>query len=405
LNLHYNIGLSKIGKNDNTNLPFSKRGENGNMQDFAAGVYRQQREYKSFTPSFINCPFAWENRQIDQLVEQAANLLGALNAYAEIVPDVDFSMPMSIAKEAIDSNLIEGTKTKIDEVVLPQTEIPAIRQADWEEVQNYIEAMNFAIAELPRIPLSTRLLKDVHKILLSGVRGRHKAPGEIRRSQNWIGGSSLADALFVPPSPEELPDLLSDLEKFWHNKSLQLPYLIKIAITHYQFETIHPFLDGNGRCGRLLIVLQLIDAQLLSKPALYASTFFEKNKVSYYNSLTRVRTANDLEQWIVFFLIGIVETAQHGLKTFKAIIALRQEYDIKILTLGVRAKNAQKLLQRMYATPIVNARTVEKELDISFSSANRLLKSLTALGVLKETTGYSRNRLFVLEKYLNLFRS
>ena len=339
------------------------------------------------------------------MVEQAANLLGKLNAYAEIVPDVDFSMPMSVAKEAIDSNLIEGTKTEIDEVVLPQTEIPPIRQDDWQEVQNYIEAMNFAIAELPRIPISVRLLKDVHKILLSGVRGRHKAPGEIRRSQNWIGGSSLADAFFVPPSPEELPDLLSDLEKFWHNQSLQLPYLIKIAITHYQFETIHPFLDGNGRCGRLLIVLQLIDAQLLNKPALYASTFFQKNKVSYYNSLNRVRTANDLEQWIVFFLLGIVETAQHGLKTFKAIIALRQEYNTKILTLGSRAKNAQKLLQHMYATPIITVRSVEKALDISFSSANRLLKSLTELEILTETTGYSRNRLFVLEKYLNLFRS
>ena len=375
------------------------------MKEFTAGVYRQQREYKSFSPSFINCPFAWENRQIDQLVEQAANLLGELNAYTEIVPDVDFSIPMSIAKEAIDSNLIEGTKTEIDEVVLPQTEIPPIRQDDWQDVQNYIEAMNFAIAELPRIPISMRLLKDVHKILMSGARGKHKAPGEIRRSQNWIGGSSLADALFVPPSPEELPDLLSDLEKFWHNTSLQLPYLIKIAITHYQFETIHPFLDGNGRCGRLLIVLQLIDAQLLNKPALYASTFFEKNKVSYYNSLTRVRTANDLEQWIIFFLLGIVETVQHGLKTFKGIIAFRQEYDAKTLTLGSRARKAQKLLQRMYATPIVNARLVERTLEISFSSANRLLKSLTELGVLKETTGYSRNRLFVLEKYLNLFRS
>ena len=375
------------------------------MKNFIAGVYRQQREYKSFSPSFINSSFTWENRQINQLVEQAANLLGELNAYAEIVPDVDFSIPMSIAKEAIDSNLIEGTKTEIDEVVLPQVEIPSVRQDDWQEVQNYIEAMNFAITELPRIPLSIRLFKDVHKILLSGVRGKHKAPGEIRKSQNWIGGSSLADALFVPPSPEELPDLLSDLEKFWHNKSLQLPYLIKIAITHYQFETIHPFLDGNGRCGRLFIVLQLIDAQLLNKPALYPSTFFEKNKVSYYNSLTRVRTANDMEQWIIFFLIGIVETAQHGLKTFKAIIALRQEYDTKILTLGSRAKNAQKLLQFMYGTPIVNARSVEKELEISFSSANRLLKSLTELGMLREATAHSRNRLFILEKYLNLFRS
>ena len=375
------------------------------MKNFIAGMYRQQREYESFSPSFVNHYFAWENRQIDLLVEQAAHLLGELNVYAEIVPDVDFSIPMSIAKEAIDSNLIEGTKTEIDEVVLPQTEIPPIRRDDWQEVQNYIEAMNFAIAELSRLPLSTRLLKDVHKILLSGVRGKHKAPGEIRRSQNWIGGSTPSDAFFVPPSAEEVPDLLSDLEKFWHNPSLQLPYLIKIAITHYQFETIHPFLDGNGRCGRLLIVLQLIDAQILDKPVLYVSTFFEKNKVSYYNALTRVRTANDLEQWIVFFLLGIVETAQHGLKTFKGIIALSEEYNQKIQTLGSRAKNARRLLQLMYATPIVNVRLVEKELNISFSSANRLLKSLTELGVLKETTSYSRNRLFVLEKYLNLFRS
>lgn len=375
------------------------------MKNFIAGKYRQQREYKSFTPSFVNCSFIWEDPQINLLIEHAAVLLGELNAYAEIVPDVNFSVPMNVAKEATFSNQIEGTETELDEVVLPQAEIPPIRRDDWQDVQNYIEAMNFAIAELPKIPLSTRLLKDVHKILLSGARGKYKAPGEIRRSQNWIGGLSLADALFVPPSPEELPDILSDLEKFWHNQSLQIPTLIKIAITHYQFETIHPFLDGNGRCGRLLIVLQLIDAQILNKPILYASTFFEKNKVSYYNSLTRVRAANDMEQWIIFFLTGIVETTQHGLRTFKALMALRQEYDAKILTLGPRAKNAQKLLHLMYATPIVNTRSVEKRLDISFSSTNRLLKSLTDLGVLKETTGHSRNRLFVLEKYLNLFRS
>ena len=375
------------------------------MKNFTAGTYKQQREYKSFSPSFVNRRFAWQNPQIDILIEQAANLLGELKAYAEIIPDVNFSVPMSIAKEAIDSNLIEGTNTELHEVVLPQFEIPPIRRDDWQEVQNYIEAINFAIAKLSELPLSMRLLKEAHKILMSGVRGKHKAPGEIRRSQNWIGGSSLSDAFFVPPSTEEVPDLLSDLEKFWHNQSLELPHLIKIAITHYQFETIHPFLDGNGRCGRLLLVLQLIDAQILNKPVLYVSSFFEKNKVSYYNSLTRVRTANNLEQWIVFFLIGIVETAQHGLKTFKAIIELRKEYDIKILTLGSRAKNAQKLLQLMYATPILNARSVEKGLDISFSSANRLLKSLTELGVLKETTRHSRNRLFVLEKYLNLFRN
>lgn len=375
------------------------------MKNFISGKYKQQQEYKSFTPSFVNRQFAWENPQINLLVEDAANLLGKLDAYGELRPDINFSIPMNVAKEATYSNQIEGTKTELEEAVLPQGEIKPERRDDWEEVQNYIKAMNFAIAKLSELPLCIRLLKDAHKILLSGVRGQHRAPGEIRKSQNWIGGSSLSDAFFVPPSAEEVPDLLSDLEKFWHNQSLQLPTLIKIAITHYQFETIHPFLDGNGRCGRLLIVLQLIDAQILNKPVLYMSTFFEKHRDSYYDALSMVRKSNDLEQWISFFLIGIVETAEHGIKTFKAIITLQREYNTKILTLGSRAKNAQKLLQFMYATPIVNARTVEKELGIGFSTANRLLKSLTELSVLQETTGHSRNRLFVLEKYLNLFRS
>ena len=375
------------------------------MSNFIAGKYRQQREYKSFTPSFVNYPFVWENPQIDLLLERAARLLGELNAYAVLRPDVNFSIPMSVAKEATYSNQIEGTKTELDEAILPQREISPERQDDWQEVQNYIEAVNFAIAKLSELPLCIRLLREAHKILLSGVRGQNKAAGEIRKSQNWIGGSSPSDAFFVPPSAKEVPDLLSDLEKFWHNQLLQIPELIKIAITHYQFETIHPFLDGNGRCGRLLIVLQLIDAQLLNKPTFYISTFFEKNKVSYYDSLSMVRKSNDLEQWITFFLNGIVETAQDGIKTFKGILELQQEYDTNISTLGSRAKNAQKLLRFMYATPIVNVRSVEKELGISFSSANRLLKSLTELEILRETTDHSRNRLFVLEKYLNLFRS
>ena len=374
------------------------------MKKFVAGEYKQQQEYRSFTPSFVNNRFIWDNPQIDVLIEQAGRLLGELNAYAELIPDVDFFIRMKVVKEARDSNLIEGTRTELDDVLLPQEEIQPEKRDDWDEVQNYIKAMNFAIAKLPELPLCIRLLKEAHNILLSGVRGQHRAPGEIRKSQNWIGGSSLADAFFVPPSPEEVPDLLSDLEKFWHNQSLQIPTLIKIAITHYQFETIHPFLDGNGRCGRLLIVLQLLDAQILQKPVLYMSTFFEKHRASYYDSLSIVRTSNDLEQWIIFFLSGIADTAQHGIEIFHEIISLRQEYEERILTLGSRAKNAHKLLRSMFAQPIVNANWATGELGMAFSSASLLLKSLTELGILKETTGFSRNRLFVLEKYLNLFR-
>ena len=375
------------------------------MKKFVAGKYKQQQEYRSFTPSFVNNRFIWDNPQIDVLIEQARGLLGELNAYAELIPDVDFFIRMKIVKEARDSNLIEGTRTELDDVLLPQEEIDPEKRDDWDEVQNYIKAMNFAIAKLPELPLCMRLLKEAHKILLSGVRGQHRAPGEIRKSQNWIGGSSLADAFFVPPSAEEVPDLLSDLEKFWHNPSLQIPQLIKIAITHYQFETIHPFLDGNGRCGRLLIVLQLLDAQILQKPVLYMSTFFERHRASYYDSLSIVRTSNDLEQWITFFLSGIADAARHGIEIFREIISLRQEYEEKILTLGSRAKNAHKLLQSMFAQPIINANWAAAELGMVFSSASLLLKSLTELGILKETTGFSRNRLFVLEKYLNLFRS
>ncbi|MBW1854502.1 MAG: Fic family protein [Deltaproteobacteria bacterium] len=373
------------------------------LEEFKAGIYRQQYQYKSFSPATVNHAWEWDEPKINTLLERATQALGELNAFSLIVPDVDMFIQMHIVKEASTSSRIEGTRTGIDEALMDKEQIIPEKRNDWQEVQNYIQAMNIAIKELETLPLSTRLLKKTHEILMQGVRGEHKTPGEFRRSQNWIGGTSLQDAGFIPPHDNEVPELMGDLEKFWYNESIDVPNLIRVAISHYQFETIHPFLDGNGRIGRLMITLYLVSKNLLYKPSLYLSEYFEKHRGAYYDALTVVRHSNDLVHWVKFFLVAVMEIAVKGKKTFHEILNLKNEIDGKIVSLGRKAEKARNLLFYLFRRPTINAAMVAKVLDLSPRSANDLIKDLGNLDLLSEITGYRRNRIFVFKPYLELF--
>jgi len=374
------------------------------ISTFISGIYKNQYQYKSFLPAHVNIEWQISNNDLIHLLSEADIKLGELNAFSQLVPDVDFFIKMHVSKEATFSSRIEGTQTNIAEAFQKAEYIDPEKRDDWQEVQNYIKAMNDAIDNLKTLPLSNRLLKNTHRTLLHGVRGKHKQPGEFRTSQNWIGGASLSDAVFIPPHHDDLADLTSDFEKFLNNTAYPLPHLIRIGIAHYQFETIHPFLDGNGRIGRLLITLYLVSSRLLSKPTLYLSVFFDKNKTLYYDNLNRVRTHNDLTQWLKFFLEGIRQTAQNSIETFQAIIQLRQKIEYQALaTLGKKAPLAQSFLHVLYGMPVTDSQETSKKLSINPSTAIRLIEDFIRLGILKEVTGHRRNRVFIFEKYLRLF--
>lgn len=373
------------------------------IETFKAGRWQNRYQYKSFEPTLINTSWIWEEPKINTMLERATKALGELNAFSLIVPDIDLFIQMHIAKEAQTSSKIEGTQTQLDEALMPEEQIQPEKRDDWREVQNYIKAMNQAVDSLSALPLSNRLLKQTHQTLISGARGKEKLPGEFRSSQNWIGGSSLMDAAFIPPYHENVGELMSDLEMFWHNEKIFVPHLIRIGISHYQFETIHPFLDGNGRVGRLLIPLYLISHGVLEKPSFYISDFFERNRASYYDALMAVRLRNDLMHWILFFLKGVEETAKKGCQTFRQILSLQQEMQSIVMTMGRRAEIAGRLLQLLYAQPIQTPQAIEMHLDISASTANSLLKEFEKSGILHEITGNKRGRMYAMTHYLNIF--
>jgi Fic family protein len=375
-----------------------------NISDFKAGKAIQRYQYKSFEPNLVDIAWQIDNAELVMLLSQANIKLGELNAFSQLIPDVDFFIKMHVLKEGTKSSKIEGTQTNIDEAIQKEAYIKPEKKDDWQEVQNYVQAMKQAIELLEKLPLSNRLLKQTHKTLLQGVRGTHKLPGEFRQSQNWIGGSSLADATFIPPHQDSVADLMADLERFLHNENVPVPHLIKVGIANYQFETIHPFLDGNGRIGRLLITLYLVSNDLLHKPTLYLSDFFEKNKTLYYDNLSRVRTHNDLTQWLKYFLEGVRSTSENSIQTFKNIIKLRSEAEHNIISLGKKQALAKSFLQYLYSKPITDAADVAEELEINISTALRLIDDFIKLKILVEVTGYKRNRIFAFDDYIKLFR-
>nr|WP_315161166.1 Fic family protein [uncultured Flavobacterium sp.] len=372
------------------------------MEKFTSGKYINQGYYKSFQPNTIHRDWILNDMEVIRLLSKADRHLGRLDMYSEYV-NIDLFIRMHIAKEATQSSKIEGTQTNMEEAFLSKEEIAYEKRDDWEEVQNYISAMNEAVKLLHRLPFSSRLIKQTHKILLQGVRGEHKLPGEYRTSQNWIGGASISDAAFIPPIHSSINEFISDLEIFANDEISPLPDLIKIAIIHYQFETIHPFLDGNGRVGRLLITIYLVSKGILKQPILYLSDFFEKNRILYYDNLMRTRTHNDINQWLKFFLTGIIETAKKGVTTFDGILQLQKSLEEKLKSLGNRNMDARKVVDYLYTQPIIEVTKVEELLQKSSVTAYKLLADLERLDVIKEISGAQRNKLYVFKDYLDLF--
>ncbi len=375
------------------------------IENFKAGRREKSIGYYYFVPEKINVQWEWKDAQLNTLLEKASISLGELNSFARLVPNIDLFIQLHVTKEAVISSRIEGTQTNMEEALLSEEDVRPERRNDWKEVNNYSRAMNLAIEELRKLPLSSRLLCKSHEMLMSGVRGEHKMPGEYRNSQNWIGGVGLNDAVFIPPAHPYVSELMGDLENFLHNDEVNVPALIRIGIAHYQFETIHPFLDGNGRIGRLLITLYLVSEGILQQPLLYLSSFFEKNKSLYYDNLTMVRERNDLLHWLKYFLVGVNETAKQASQTLSEILILKEKVEDGIRNnAGRRTHNALNLLNHLFKNPTINVKQTEAICKLSPKAANDLISFFVEQDILVESSGQMRYRFFVFEPYLRLFK-
>lgn len=373
-----------------------------------AGRYiAQPTGYRAFSPAPLppQPPVRLEG-ELQALLSKADRALGRLDGSIHTLPNPDLFVFMYVRKEAVLSSQIEGTQSSLQDLLAAEAHIlsPDLPR-DVDEVVNYVTAMNYGLSRLAELPVSVRLIREIHERLLQGVRGARLTPGELRRTQNWIGpgGCTLAEATFVPPPPHEVPEALGALENFLHTGS-DIPALIQIGLAHAQFETIHPFLDGNGRVGRLLISFLLCQREILVKPVLYLSHYFKRHRAEYYERLQAVRDTGDWEGWLAFFLRGVASVSLEATDTARRILALREDHRARVTQgLGRAAGNGHKVLEHLYQRPIVAVTDVEALTATSYTAANNLVSRMVELGVLVEATGYRRNRLFRYQAYIDLF--
>lgn len=376
--------------------------------EYRAGRYvTQPQGYRAFLPAPLppNPPIRHQGK-LQALLSQADRALGRLDGSITTLPNPDLFVMMYVRKEAVLSSQIEGTQSSLQDLLAAEAKIfSTSTPRDVNEVINYVKAMNFGLDRLKSLPVSVRLIREIHEILLTDVRGSHATPGEIRRSQNWIGpaGCTLSEATFVPPPPAEIPEALGQWERFLHAND-DLPILTKIGLAHAQFETIHPFLDGNGRLGRLLITFLLVEHGVLQKPVLYLSHYFKRHRQTYYDRLQNIRDRGDWEAWLSFFFQGVAEVSNEAAQTARRVLQLREDHRLAITEhLGRASGNGHKLLEHLYAHPIVTVRDVEEVIDATYVAANQLVSRLVDVGILVEITGYARNRRFRYEPYIALF--